>query len=268
MPTCHAASRALDFHAHIFPAKVAAKAVESIARFYEAPVAHSGCSIDLLESGARAGFRRYVVHSTATRADQVEAINDFLIGECRAHPEFIGFGTMHPAHRAIEAELARAKAAGLRGIKLHPDFQCFRADDPAAFPVYAAARDLGMPVLIHAGDARYDYSGPARLRRALDAFPGITMIAAHFGGYTEWEAAVEHLVGRDIYFDTSSTLWKIEPAMARSIIKGHGIERMLFGSDYPMWDHAEELARLEALGLGDDAMEALLWRNGARLLGL
>ncbi len=259
---------ALDFHAHIFPEKVAARAVESIARFYDAPVAHSGKPIDLINSGKRAGFGRFVVHSTATRPDQVEAINDFLIGECRAHPEFIGFGTMHPDYPDVGEELARAKASGLIGIKLHPDFQRFRADDPVAFPVYSVARDLHMPVLIHAGDARYDFSGPARLRHVLDEIPGLTIIAAHFGGYTEWEGALEQLVGRDIHFDTSSTLWKIDPALARVIIEKHGIERMLFGSDYPMWDHAEEIARLEALRLSDSALEALLWSNAERLLAL
>lgn len=256
----------LDFHAHIFPSKVARKAVESIGLFYNAPISHSGESADLITSGSRIGVSRYVVHSTATRPDQVEAINDFLIEECQKHPEFIGFGTLHKDYSFMEKELNRMRTGGLQGIKLHPDFQRFAADDPGAFPLYALARDLKMPVLIHAGDRRYDFSGPVRLRRVLDAFPGLVMIAAHFGGYTEWDRTMECLAGRDVYFDTSSTLWKLDPAQARAIIDKHGPERFLFGSDYPMWDHAEELEKLETLKLSPGEREAILWGNGSQLL--
>lgn len=262
------AGHILDIHAHIYPGKIARKAVETIGLFYDAPISHSGESADLLASGARIGVDRYVVHSTATRADQVASINDFLVSECRAHPEFIGFGTLHKDYPDLRGELERMMAQGLRGIKLHPDFQKFQADDPAVFPLYALARELGLPILIHAGDRRYDYSGPLRLSRVLDAFPGLVLIAAHFGGYTEWDRTMDHLVGRDLFFDTSSTLWKLDPASARAIIDRHGVGRMLFGSDYPMWDHAEEMERLESLKLSSGEREAILWENGAALLSL
>jgi uncharacterized protein len=258
----------LDIHAHIYPSKIARKAVETIGLFYDAPISHSGESADLLASGAKIGVSRYVVHSTATRVDQVRSINDFLVSECRAHPEFIGFGTLHKDYADLRGELERMRAAGLRGIKLHPDFQRFQADDPSVFPLYALAQECKVPILIHAGDRRFDYSGPLRLSRVLDAFPKLILIAAHFGGYTEWDRTMDHLVGRDVFFDTSSTLWKLDAASARSIIDRHGIQRMLFGSDYPMWDHAEELERLESLKLSSGEREAILWGNGSALLSL
>jgi predicted TIM-barrel fold metal-dependent hydrolase len=258
----------LDFHAHIFPSKVARKAVEAIGLFYDVPISHSGESADLLASGAKIGAARYVVHSTATRADQVSSINDFVIAECRAHPEFIGFGTLHKDFSPLSAELDRMLQSGLRGIKLHPDFQGFPADDQSVFPLYALAEKRKVPILIHAGDRRFDFSGPRRLSRVLDAFPKLILIAAHFGGYTEWDRAMEHLVGRDVYFDTSSTLWKLDSGIARGIIDRHGVDRFLFGTDYPMWDHEEELKKLDSLRLSSGEREAILWGNGARVLSL
>jgi predicted TIM-barrel fold metal-dependent hydrolase len=261
-------AQVLDFHAHVFPTKVAHKAVEAISAFYDAPMSHSGDSVDLIVSGSRIGVARYVVHSTATRPDQVSGINDFIRAECLAHPEFIGFGTLHRDFPDLESEIGRICAMGLRGIKLHPDFQRFAVDDPALSPLYSLARERRLPVLVHAGDRRYDFSGPERIARVLDAFPGLIMIGAHFGGYTEWDRTMEHLVGRDIYFDTSSTLWKLDPKTARRMIDGHGSDKFLFGSDYPMWDHAEELEKLEKVGLSESERQAILWDNGARLLGL
>jgi predicted TIM-barrel fold metal-dependent hydrolase len=261
-------AQVLDFHAHVFPAKVARKAVEAISLFYDAPMSHSGNSVDLIASGSRIGVARYVVHSTATRPDQVTGINDFIIAECRAHPEFIGFGTLHRDFPDMEGEIARMAALGLRGLKLHPDFQGFAVDDPALSRLYALARERKMPVLVHAGDRRFDFSGPERIAHVLDAFPGLIMIGAHFGGYTEWDRTMEHLVGRDIYFDTSSTLWKLDARTARLMMDRHGADKFLFGSDYPMWDHAEELEKLEKVGLSASERRGILWGNGARLLGL
>jgi predicted TIM-barrel fold metal-dependent hydrolase len=256
----------IDFHAHIFPEKIAYKAVHSIGAFYDAPMTHSGSSEGLRESGKRIGVSRYVVHSTATRADQVASINDFISAECAKHPEFIGFGTLHKDLPDVAAEIERMQALGLKGIKLHPDFQRFTVDDPGLDTLYTLARERNLPVLVHAGDARYDFSGPRRIANALDKFPGLIMIAAHFGGYTEWGDAMEYLAGRDVYFDTSSTLWKLPVPDANKMIRKHGVEKMLFGTDYPMWDHADEFTRFSQLDLNPEERELVLHKNAEALL--
>lgn len=259
--------RIIDFHAHIFPEKVAAKATASIGAFYDTGIRHSGLAADLLAQGAKIGIERYIVHSTATRSDQVVAINDFIVRESALHGEFVGFGTLHPGMAEPIAEIERIKAAGLRGIKLHPDFQRFAIDDGALDPVYDYLRG-GLPILVHAGDRRYDFSGPRRIARVLARFPGIRIIAAHFGGYSEWEGAMEYLVGKDVWFDTSSTLWKLPASEARRMMAAHGYERMLFGSDYPMWDPAEEYRGVAALGLGAEEADLVFYKNALALLGL
>lgn len=259
----------IDCHAHIYPEKIAEKATQSISSFYEeAKIRGSGSAWNLIESGKKAGVVKYVVHSTATKPTQVESINDYIKSEMEIHPEFVGFGTIHKDFENFEEELKRIKANGLQGIKLHPDFQRFQADTPDMDGIYEIAAELKMPVLFHAGDCRYDFSGPKRIRNVLDKHPNLTIIAAHFGGYTEWDAAYEYLAGQNLYFDTSSTLWKLPIDKAKEIIKKHGVEKMLFGSDFPMWIHSEEIEKLKLLDLNESEMEAVLYTNAKNLLGL
>lgn len=257
----------IDFHAHIYPEKIAEKATAAISTFYEdAPMAWHGHTEELLKSGREIGVTKYIVHSTATKAAQVESINNFIIGECAKYPEFVGFGTMHYEYENCAAELDRIRAAGLRGIKFHPDFQKFQADMPEMDPIYDEIAKHRLPVLFHAGDYRYDYSGPARIAHVKEKHPDLIVIAAHFGGYTEWDESINHLVGKDVYFDTSSSFWKLPADKARMMIEKHGYEKFLFGSDFPMWDHAGELKRLKALQLPAEWEQAILFGNGDKLL--
>lgn len=258
----------IDFHAHIYPEKIAAKATKAISDFYEAPMFYNGSVSELLASGSAIGVERYVVHSTATKPEQVVSINDFIIREMQKESRFIGFGTLHPDFNDNEQELNRMIKSNLQGIKLHPDFQRFEVDCKKMDPVYEQIAAAGLPVLVHAGDCRYDFSGPRRIAHVLDRHPKLKLVAAHFGGYTEWEESLELLAGRELWFDTSSTLWKLSIEKARQIIVKHGISRFLFGSDFPMWDHTCELKRFFALGLSDKDNRAILRDNAAMLLHL
>lgn len=256
----------IDFHAHIYPEKIAAKASKAISSFYEdAPMKWDGLSSELIESGSKIGVTNYVVHSAATTELQVESVNNFILKEVEAHKEFIGFGTMHPDYKNFEAELERIKTAGLRGIKLHPDFQKFEIDTSKMDPIYKAMSDLKLPVLFHAGDCRFNFSGPKRIANVHKKFPDLVIIAAHFGGYTEWEDSMKYLAGEDVYFDTSSTLWKLPLEKANQFIKNHGFERFLFGSDFPMWNHEGELERFNQLDFTAEQKEYVFYKNAVEL---
>jgi len=256
----------IDFHAHIYPAKIAARATEAIGTFYDAPIAHNGSSEELVKSGDAIGVERYIVHSTATKSEQVESINDFIIGEVAKESRFTGFGTLHPDYAGFDGEIARIKAAGLRGVKLHPDFQKFEIDTKRMDPIYESLAAAGLPILVHAGDYRFDFSGPRRVAHVIDRHPRLKVVAAHFGGYTEWEESFEILAGRELWFDTSSTLWKLPVEAARAMIVKHGPSRFLFGSDFPMWDHRDEFGRFLGLGLSEADNRAILHDNAAALL--
>lgn len=258
----------IDFHAHIYPNKIAEKATKSIGDFYNAPMKYNGHPDELILSGSKIGVTNYVVHSTATKPMQVESINNFILEEVENHPEFIGFGTIHPDYNDFETELKRIKNANLYGVKLHPDFQKFQIDCAKMDNIYETLASLNLPVLVHAGDCRYDFSGPKRIRNVLEKHPNLTLIAAHFGGYTEWDHSIEFLVGQKVFFDTSSSLWKLPLEKANQIIKMHGIEKFLFGSDFPMWDHEEEFERFNKLDLSSNEKDLVLYKNAQNLLKL
>ncbi len=259
----------IDAHTHIFPQKIADKAVGAIGEFYDIPMRHAGTSERLLASGSAIGVRRYLVCSTATRGDQVRNINDFIHAECAAHPEFYGFGTLHPDMESPSAELERVVSLGLHGIKLHPDFQRFDIDDSRMIDLYRRMAALHLPVLFHTGDDRYDYSNPARVARVCERVDGFVCIAAHFGGYSAWDLALDALRGVEgVYFDTSSSLFKLPIEQAREMIEQLGPERFFFGTDFPMWDHQEELARFEALALDEPVKRAILAENFQRVFPL
>ena len=256
----------IDFHAHIYPEKIAEKASEAIGAFYGAKAAKRGSPENLIKFGSRIGVEKYIVHSCATKVNQVISINNYILEQCALHTEFVGFGTIQLGFETFEAEIKRIRKAGIRGIKIHPDFQKFRADDPWMDDVYEVIAAEKMIVLFHAGDARFDFSGPVRISHVLEKHPNLDVVAAHFGGYTEWDASYEFLAGKRVWLDTSSTLWKCPLEKALKIMNKHGVEKMLFGSDFPMWDYEDELKRFDTLGLTGNDRDAVLYRNALELL--
>jgi len=258
--------RIFDVHNHIFPDNIAEKAVENIGRYYNIPMSEKGTVDALLKSGRQIGVDRYLVHSSATHEGQVKAINNYITDVVKSHNNMIGFGTLHFSLGDIDTEVERIISLGLRGIKLHPEFQCFIIDEPSMMPVYKAISGK-LPLLIHMGDQNQDSSSPIRLARVLDEFPDLVVIAAHFGGYSMWEDSRKYLIGRNVFMDTSSSLAFLDPSEAVDMIRSHGVDKFMFGSDYPMWRHSDELARFLRLDLSEDEREAILYNNAAKLFG-
>lgn len=255
-----------DFHAHIYPQKIAEKAVASVGDFYHIRMSEAGTPERLLELGDENGITNFVVHSVATGAKQVQSVNDFIASEVSKHPDrFIGFGTMHADYEDKCAEIDRMQAIGLSGVKIHPDSQLFYVDDPRMFEIYDYIQGK-LPILVHCGDYRYDFDSPQRVRRVLDNFPKLTFIAAHFGGWSVQDLALEYLLDTGCYLDCSSSMMYLGAKRSAELIRLYGAERFLFGSDYPMWHPGEELQRFRSLGLSEKETELMLYRNAERIL--
>ena len=259
-----------DIHAHVFPEKLADKAPASISAFYGGM--EVACNPATPQKMAfyeqEAGITRFVMSNSATTAHQVHSINDFLPQAVKNIPGAIAFGSIFPGMDGAIEELERAKALGIRGLKVHPDFQKVPLDDPAGVPIYRRAAELGLPVLFHMGDDRYDYSTPERLMNLLRQVPDLQVIAAHFGGWRAWAHSYECPLPSCVLYDTSSTLPMIQRDMVLRMLDRFGPERFLFGTDFPMWSPKEELARFLALGLGEDVNEKILYGNFMKLFDL
>ena len=261
----------IDVHAHIYPDKIAAKAVRSIGEFYQWPNMEMDGTVDgLLAASKEAGIDLSIVHSAAVSPARVKSVNDFIASTVEAHADcLLGFGSMHPDYEDIGKELDRMMAMGLRGVKLHPDTQQFMMDSPASIKMLEAMEERRLPVLIHTGDTRYPFSNPERVARAMDHVPNLVAICAHLGGWSMWSNGWKILAGReDVYVDCSSSLYAITPEEAVKVIHRYGAKRVFFGTDHPMWNPVGEVKRFNALPLTEEERELILHKNIEQLLKL
>ncbi len=259
--------RIFDAHTHIYPNKIAQKASNAIGEFYDIRMNFDGTTETLLKLGEKHNVEKHLVHSVATNAHQVTSINNFIISEVNLHlGRFIGFSTLHPDFENPAEELRRVKDAGLMGVKLHPDFQKFEISDKKMDEAYAAMAELDMPVLFHTGDKRYNWSNPAHVPKILKRHPHLKVICAHFGAYSEWNEAAKCLMGEGVWVDTSSSFFMISDEQAKRYINLYGEEKVLFGSDYPMWNVGDEIENILRLGLTDKQNEKIFSKNLASLL--
>ena len=177
------------------------------------------------------------------------------------------FGTVHAAMDGLTDEVDRLLNMGVKGIKMHPDSQQFPIDDMRLFPMYEAMSGR-IPLMLHMGDTRYNYSHPVRLRKVMDMFPGLKVIAAHFGGYSMYETARDYLQDTDCIMDISSSMMFMEKGIAEKYINVYGAERMAYGTDYPLWDPVQEVERFMQLDLKPEQMEQIAWKTAQEFLKL
>ena len=255
----------IDAHTHIFPDKIALKASENIGAFYGIPMYTDAMVQTLLKEEASIGANRFLVCSSAVTADQTSAINDFIAANCKKHPQMVGLGALHPDFPDIAGELDRITEMGLMGIKFHNDFQKFEIDAEKAIPMYREIAKRGLPVLFHMGDKRYDFTGPKRLQNLLRRVPDLKVHAAHFGGYSQWDAVDCLPVDPTrLVFDTSSSLAFMDIEYAKRLIDRFGVESFMFGTDFPMWNAQAEVKRNLALGLSENENKLLFSENFIR----
>lgn len=261
-----------DIHAHAFPDKLAEKATKSISSFYDyedkkdTSFVASAANLAALER--EAGVSRFVMCNSATSAHQVRSINDFLPQAAKDIPGAIAFGSIYPGMEGAEEELERAVALGIRGIKIHPDFQKIPIDADFAIPVYRKIAQMGLPILFHMGDDRYDFSSPERLTNLVRLVPDLKVIAAHFGGWRAWRRSYLHPQPEQVLYDTSSTIGMIPRDDVMRMFERFGPERFLFGTDFPMRKPKDELAMFLDLKLGNEANEKILYGNFMKLFDL
>ncbi len=260
----------IDAHCHIYPARIAARAVAGTDGFYGLHSVHTGTVENLLAEGDKRGVDRFVVQTVATNPGQVKTINEFIAGEVAAHPDRLtGLGTLHPESDDIAGDFRHLVELGLHGVKLHPDIQRFKIDDYRCLKIYELCEQAGLPILLHTGDHRYDYSNPNRLLPVMEIYTGLTVVGAHLGGWSVWDEACDKLGALpNLYVDTCSCLSFMTPDRMAAIICHYGCDRVLFGTDYPMWPADKELAALLDMGFSDEEYRQLFSKNAKKVFGI
>ena len=259
----------IEIHAHVFPDAIARKAADSIGSFYGMQANHDGTVGELAARYHEAGICHGCIHSVAVTPQYIPSINRFIAETVEKNPgRFTGYAAIHPAAENIPEIIDEAVNMGLKGVKIHPDMQKFALDDPDTMNMFSRIEGR-MPVIIHTGDRRFAFSNPKRMKQVLDTFPNLVCVCAHLGGWSEWEDAWRTLAAyENVFVDTSSSLYAMTPEKAREMIRHYSRERVMFGTDYPMWTPKEELERFRQLHLTDDEEERILYRNAAEFLQL
>ena len=285
----------IDIHTHAYPEKVAARAIERLEGIYEIKALSDGTVTGLLSHMAASGVDLSVVLAVSTAARQVVSINTWIAGLPQISigtdkRPVIGFGTIHPEFEDYRGEIQRMRELGIKGVKFQPTFQEFYPDDERMFPIYEELIKAGLIILFHMGDEIKPldviYSTPKRLARMIDTMQNeidrydyrlqvdgspsgpMKFVAAHLGGYRMWDEVEEHLLGRDLYFGVSYTFGHLAPARITRMIRSHGSDRILFGSDFPFAHQGKDIQSVIQLDLTQAEKEKILGGNAARLLGL
>lgn len=263
----------LDFHNHVFPENISRKIIESVKKEKGFIPYGDGTILGLLKEMKRSGVKESVILAVAVSPAFVTSTNSWIIKQKKN--SLIPVGSIHPLYESYKEEVKRLKEEGIKGIKFNSLFQNFRPDDERAFPLYEEILSHGMFMIFHSGPGLISkkdeevLATPERISRLLSIFPKISMIVAHFGGAQLEEEAKKHILGKDVYIDTSyppglcfkPKEWTID------LIKRHDPERILFGTDTPFARQKEEIEYILNLPISDDLKEKILWKNGRRLLG-
>lgn len=281
----------IDFHTHVFPDKIADRVIKSIEKNtleHQGILINSGLSEDLpsvaerfmavipatldaiKKSMSENGIDASLVLPIATTLTQSTSINKFA-EQINNKNGIYSLGSLHPFQEDWESVLYGIKEKGLRGIKLHPEYQNFYIDCPESIRVLKKCEELDMLVVLHAGNdvgiAPPARCMPDRLRRILDYHvSGKNIVAAHMGGWEAWDDVEKYLVGTPVYFDTAYTLSCMDKEQFVRIVKNHGSEKILFGTDSP-WRHQGETAQcLSEIGLTEGELANIFYKNAKKLL--
>ena len=278
----------VDFHAHIFPDKIAAAAVDKLKRASRTQPFSDGTAAGLRASMARAGVDYTVVLPVATNPLKLASVNDASLRAMEANDGLVFFAAVHPDAPDWRQELDRCAAAGMKGVKLHPVYQGVDLDDPRCLRILERAGTLGLIVVTHAGDD-IGYPGmvrcsPEMIRSALRQAGPVKLVAAHMGGWRCWDRVADLLGDTSACVDTAFSLGRLTPLAPDSypeeqlqmlreaefcaLVRAFGSARVLFGSDSPWADQAADLARLRALSLTETEKADILGENARRLLAL
>lgn len=266
----------IDFHSHSFPDTLAPKAIASLSQNNSAEmsvVAHTdGTAADAEKLLRSAGIDRAVVCNIATNARQEYNVNSFAISLRRENPFFYPLGSLHPDSDKKEEELDRLLEAGIKGIKLHPDYVGIPVTDGRFDEIFSLAKERGFFVVVHAGldpvSPNFIHATSKMLSEVIKKHKGLKLVAAHMGGFKMAGDALEFLVGTDIYIDTSlSSLRSGERENLIKILKEHHGERLLFATDTPWSNPKEEIDFVLSAGLPQKRLDRIFWKNALDLIG-
>lgn len=262
----------IDFHTHTFPEKIAKASIESLSKCSGITPHTDGTADGLRRSMEEAGVDLSVILPVVTRPSQFETVNKVAAKICEAGGGLLSFGGIHPDCSDIRQKMREIKNVGLKGIKIHPAYQEVYMDDIRYLRILDAATEQGLIISVHAGvDIGLPepvYAAVEKILHAVRETKPEKLVLAHLGGWKEWDAVEELIVLENVYLDTAFLEDYISDEQLLRIIRRHGAERILFGTDCPWSGQRESIERIRKLPLSEEEQELIFSGNAEKLLGL
>ena len=260
----------IDFHTHIFPDKIAGRTLDYLSDIFGASPFADGTHTGLCDSMKKAEVDVSVSLPAVTKVSQVESINRFA--SAFTEGAVISFGGIHPECENYKEILKEIKNLGLKGIKLHPDYQDMYFDDIRYEHIVDTASELGLITVVHAGvDPKCPkdvHCTPKMVRKLLDDVKPEKLVLAHMGGNEMWDEVEKYLVGQNVYFDTGVILDRMPEEQFLRMLHMHGADRILFGTDSPWADQKKFVTLFDQMSLTEEEKMAVFSGNAKKLLGI
>lgn len=267
----------IDFHTHIFPDKIAQKTVEVLGKNCNIPHYGQGTESSLLSSMEKAGVTLSVNLPALTKPEQFESVLNFAISINEKYGQksgILSFAGAHPDLNDVKNKMKSLRESGIKGIKIHPDYQRTFIDDDRYYNLIKHAKDNDLIVVTHSGvdgaflDEEVKCS-PYRAQKLLERLGGYDkFVFAHLGASDMASEVEKYLVGKDVYFDTGYVFNRENIDVIKRICLNHGTDKILFATDSPWHDQKADIQTLKDCGFSQVDLDNILYKNAKKLLGL
>ena len=267
----------IDMHSHIFPPALAPRTLARLSQMSGLTPSTDGTLEGMLADMHTSGVDLSVNMPVLTKPSQFDHVNAYAEMLNTDGDAVLSFGGTHPDREDPAADMAALREMGFRGVKLHPDYQMTYIDDERYLRILRECRKQGLYVVFHAGvdvgmPPDIVRCPPQRARKMLDelyrdgAPDEPEIILAHLGGADLWDDVETYLVGQPVYFDLSFILGRVSREQLLRIIRHHGAEKILFGTDSPWSSAKEDVAYFDALPLTEEEKRLISEGNARRIL--
>jgi len=262
-------SKIIDFHSHVFPQETAGEIVSKMKKRTGVPNVICGGPKELFQSIEEANIEISVILPVCTNPDKADTINSFA-ASLTSHPRIVSFGSVHPLQKNWREAIKGFRAQGIKGLKIHNDYQEYMFNSRICMDIISAAYEEGLMVLAHTGtdpvSPNFTRCTPEMLRDAMPLLRQGVFIAAHLGGLMRLEEAKRYVFGSDIYIDTSMMSVYYPLDHCKEALLSHNPDKILFGSDSP-WGCPKTFAdEIRGMELGAELTEKILYKNAKNLL--
>ena len=265
----------IDFHAHVFPDKIAQKTVDFLAIKGGTKPDYNGTVEGLEKANDTAGVDLAVCLPVLTKPTQFDSVLGFAVSlnDKYKGKKILSFAGIHPLCDDIEGKLQAVKNAGIKGVKIHPDYQETFIDDDNYIKILETAKKLDLIVVTHSGiDCAYKdcdaMCPPDRARKVIDKVKHEKFVLAHMGAAEMVDEFLELVAGLDVYIDTAYVLKYLTKEQFTAILNKHGEDKILFATDAPWSSAVEDLKILKSFVTDERVLEKILYKNACELLGI